>query len=138
MEHQAAAVAGLHGDVGLLPQHQHGAHRALVRIGAHQLAPVGLGLVGGKLDPGGLAVFKEEQQLPLVIQRVEHGQHALPLVHLQLGGQVHAQRRGLAVLKVRDPALVHLLPVRQDQQLPPVGAFKALAQRVPFLVLLIR
>ena len=94
-------------------------------------------VLGGQLDPRGLAVFEEEQQVGAVIARVDHGQHALALVHLQAGGQVNAQHRGLAVLKVRDPALVHLLFVGQKQQLPPVGGLEAQQQPVALLILLL-
>ena len=96
---------------------EHGAQRAFVRIGAGQLAAVGLGGVAGKLHLRRLAVFKDEEQISRVVAGEDCGEEALALVKAELAGQIVAEGRGLAIWEVGQARFIDLRPVGKDEQL---------------------
>ncbi len=136
MEHHAPPVAGPHGHLLVLGEQQ-GRHQGeFIAVGPGELAPPGLGLVGGQLHPGGLAVVEEEQQVGGVVPRGAGPDKPLVRVHAQLGGQVVPQHAGLGVVEVGQPCFVALLRIGEHQQLVGVGPLPLEEGAVPLLVFL--
>ena len=119
-------------------EEEHGLHRALVGVGAGELAAVGLGGVAGEIHSGGFAVFKEEEQASAVVAGENDRKDALALVHGELGRQEVAQHGGLGVVKFREAGLVDLALVGEDQELRAVGGLLGEGQAVALFELLLR
>ena len=138
MEDQAPGLRGVHRQLPVLINPADAAQGGFVGVGPGELAAVGGGLVGRQVHPGGLAVFKEEQQGSGVVRPGEHGvHHALPRVHAQLGGQVVPQEAGLGVVKLTEAGLVDLTLVGEEHDLRGGGGLEALAETVALLELLL-
>ena len=121
-------VGGEEADVHQLP---------LVAVRAGEAAAVGGGGVGLQGHLGHLAVGEEEQHVAAVIAAEAHVDHVLPLVHIQLGGQIVPQHAGLGVGEIPHPGLVALLMVGKENHLGGGVGLEGLAQAVALLVLLL-
>ena len=80
--------------------------RALVGVGAGEPLAVGLRVVAAGGDLGRLAVFEDEEQVPLIFSGEYGREEALALVEAELAGQVIAERGSLAVGKCCDLFLI--------------------------------
>ena len=137
VEHHAPPVAGAHRHLLILGQQAGGHQGEPVAVGPGELAPPGLGPVGGQLHPGGLAVAEEKQQVGGVVPRGAGPDEFFLRLHSQPGGEVVPQQAGLGVVEVGQAGFVALLLVGEHQQLVPVGPLPLEAGAVPLLVLLL-
>ena len=114
-EDERAAIRGADDDLLLLRQVDDRPDRALVGVGAGEPLAVGLRVVAAGGDLGRLAVFEDEEQVPLIFSGEYGREEALALVEAELAGQVIAERGSLAVGKVGDAGLVDLIFVGEDE-----------------------
>ena len=139
LQQQGPALGGVEDHLFLLPfrQEEDVLQGALVGVSPGELLPAGYRLVAGQGDPGRLAVFEEEEEVAGVVPCQASPEDGLPLLHLQLGGEVVPQDAGLGVVEVPDEGLVALLPVGEEEELRPGVGLPVEGGAVPLLVLLL-
>ena len=116
-DHHCATVSRIERDLGIRI-HSHSTNQgALVGEGTGKASAVCFGLIGVQRHFSGLSVFKKEQYKALIIARQNHLQDLFLRVHTKLLRQIITKQGRLAIIKIRQAALVALELICKDQDL---------------------